>query len=187
MFRKLIALILVLFWANSAYGLIDMELSAGERWYKAKDSEDAKLSFRGRELNLGVNLDPFPIVPISFGASYSVINLNLKDLENADEAEINQLGLDVKAWLPVLPYTNLYARLRYLISGNLKIRYNDATENIDTDLYGYTIGVGVSYIVIPLVSVQFEVQQSVLRAKSFADTAQTMNSRGILIGVSLGI
>ena len=188
MFRKWIALAFLLSWTNSAYCLINAEAFYGKRWYQTKDSNGSKLRPTGTDVTIGVNIDPIPLVPVSFGVSYSLIELNKSGLGSASVAEINQFGLDLKIWAPMVPIVTPYVRGRYILSSKLKISYdNDSTMNTNTKISGYVVGLGVDYKIVPMFHAQLELNQSWAKADSFEGKKQDFDSTAILIGLLIGV
>lgn len=180
MLRKYILATCLLSWTSSAFCLVNVEAFYGKRWYK-------KLLGRGSEVSVGLNFDPIPFVPLSLGASYSVIELEKGNLDAASEAEIRKVDLNVKAWAPFVPVLTPYVRGTYIASSQLKIVHEDNARNIDTKLRGYSVGFGVDYRIVPMVHAELELKQSWETVESFAGQNQDLISNSLLIGLLVGI
>ena len=183
MTRISILITILLSWTQSAYALINAEALIGKRWYHSENSSSS--SFQGREIGVGVNVDPIPFVPVSLGLSYSEIALGEADLGGSPlKAEINQIGIDLKAWLSMVPVITPYVRARYIISSKLKVSYNNTSLNTDTMLKGYSLGLGIDYKIFLLLHAILEFNHA---WETFSDTNKRLDSNSLLIGLQLGI
>lgn len=179
MFKKSLLALCVLS-TTSAYSLVNVEAFYGKRWY-------TKTLSHGNEISVGVNLDPIPLVPVSIGANYTVIDLDKKGLELPTAAEIRQFGLDVKVWAPFFPVLTPYARGRYIANSKLKISYDDGRAATDTNFKGYSVGAGIDYKIVPMIHAQLEFRKTWETAESVENSKQTLNSHSLLIGLLVGI
>ena len=187
MLRKILGIVVLVFWASNAYSLVDVEALYGKRWYETKDAAGNDLHTSGNAYTVGINFDPIPLVPVSFGAYYTQVDLHKKDFK-ADKAQITEFGIDVKAWLSLFPFVTPYVRASYVAASKLKITYdNFPAANTDTNLSGYRLAVGIERKILPFIALLLEVDQAFEKAHSFAGQKQDFNSRGFSIGLSVGI
>ncbi len=189
MLKKLLGVTTLFLWTSAAYSLIEMEAYYGHRWYESKDALNQEFKSSGPAYSVGVNLDPIPMLPLAFGASYTIVDLEKSDFTGSpNSAKVSELGLDLKAWVPMVPVFTPYLRARYVLESKLEVTYtNTPTLNTDTNLHGYHIGVGIEYRIIPLLHVFAEVDQAFETADSFGNKKEDFNSRGFMAGISVGI
>ncbi len=174
--RKILLTSLLLTFSHSAYSLINAEASYGKRWY---DSSHFKTT--GTDVTVGVNIDPIPFIPVSVGLSYSSVLLSKSDFGSDKNAYINQLGIDAKAWAPLLPVFTPYVRVRYIAVSRLKILYNDGSKDVNRSIKGYALGVGLDYKIIPMVHTFVEASHTFPERK--ADFRSSSISIGLLVGI----
>jgi len=166
--------------SGSAFGFFDLEAFYGRRWYK-------KLIGQGSEASIGLNFDPVPLAPLSFGASYSLIDLDKPTLGSPAEARIRELSLNLKTWLTMVPFVTPYLRAHYIAYSNLIVSFDDSKRDIDTRLRGYGLGLGVNYKLIPLIHLQLELSQSWQNAENIEGKEEDLISNSILFGIQIGI
>lgn len=190
----------------SALALFDAELLVGKRWYDV-ESKAANAKPKGvaaQEVYIGAHLDPIPLVPVAFGASVSIIDLDKDDFgSGTSEAKVLEPALDIKAWIPMVPIVTPYVKVRIPVMGKLAVKQTDnstgtAVETVATySLSGYHLNVGVKYSPLPLIKILLETGMGMESAKvdeikvggtkvntgSDAD----INSKGLLLGIEVGI
>lgn len=169
--------------ASTAYSFFNAEALYGKRWYHSNDSG---LNTTGREISLGLHVSPLPLIPISFGASYSDIALDKADFGNPVDAKINQIALDVKASVSLFPIITPYVRGRYLISSDLTVTY-DQLPDVESKIRGYALNVGIEFQIIPMIQGLLEIGQSFEEVSSYNDQKLKFDSRSVLIGILVGI
>ena len=209
MFRNLIAgvtLATAAFAASSAYALVDAQLLVGKRWYEVENSTTNKTSgVAGQEVTLAAHIDPIPLVPIAFGGSFSMIDLNKGDLPgNVSEAKVAEAAVEVMAWVPMVPVITPYVRFKYPVVSEMVQKYKINVAGTETEyavtskLTGYHLNAGVRYAPLPLISFMAEVGMGMQQAKldeyevngtkqSASSDASDANSQVFLLGVQVGL
>lgn len=192
MLKKLLChtiLVYSLFMSSSAFALISGQVQMGKKWYETKHSDGNKFSWNGQQTTFSVLIDPIPLIPIAFGPSYSIININENSMDkNASSALSNQLNLDLVGWVPFFPVVTPYIGYRQVISAKLQIEYDANSKKFEEKISGSELRFGFMYGLLPLVDLLFEVNQSSLKiAKLEGKSSQTLNARSFLLGVDVGI
>src|SRR5690349_20002551 len=100
---------LVAFYAGSAFAVFDFDVTGGKRWYES-GSGDTKANIAAQEFDVTAHLDPSPLVPVSCVVIANVSTPRKDDL-HATEAKAFPAGLDLQAWLPMVPVVTPHARL----------------------------------------------------------------------------
>lgn len=173
--------------AKSAWALVDGQAYVGQQWYSLSAASDINVS--GSEFGVGVHFDPLPLVPVAVGASFSAVSLDKEAFSpSADLAGFSALHLDIIAWVPMVPVVTPFARLKYNLSGKLKVEYADPTkDDIDADVSGYHLSVGLKYGLIPLLSLTLEVGQGYQKADKVDGSERDLNSSFVGVGLEVRI
>jgi len=158
---KILAAGAALMVGTPSYGLVDVQALAGKRSgdFKTKGSDASKLE--GTEIVVAAHLDPIPLVPIAFGASFHVQTWD-KDKLEVKSAESSLVNLEVMAWIPAVPIVTPYAKVGYTVVGAMHVKSDvdlgAGPQELDR-LYkvsGYNLTAGVNYPMIPLVGILLE-------------------------------
>lgn len=185
MIKKLTVLALLIFGAN-CYALINGQGHYGLRQYAVKDAADNDVRIQGKATTLSVHFDPIPFIPISAGFTYSSVMMDKDAFTGSpDTAEISELGLEVAVWIPMVPVVTPYAKVRLVLDSELK--FGGGSGNSDATLTGTHINLGVTYPLLPLVSLGLELSQAFQEIDSFGGKKQSFNSQGVALGVQVGI
>jgi len=199
--------------ASSAFALVAGQVQVGKRWAEFEPGEGQdKYGAQATEMVASVHVDPIPLVPVSAGASLALQTWNAADF-NAKTAAGSELGLEVMAWVPMVPFLTPYAKLRYVVMGKILTEGEVTETNELTGIpvtsktaaqratSGFHLNLGAKFSVLPLVSVLVELGNGFGEAQleeykkagvketlsSDAKKADKMNSRALLIGVEVGI
>lgn len=181
--------------SQSALALLHGEIAYGMRQFQTSDVTDFLSIKRNTDvLSVGVQVDPFPLIPASVGLSYTSSDFNVSGTDTSSRGHISQstlteIGFDVKAWVPFIPFLTPYGRLRYIASSKFRLHYENTAENIDANVTGFLMGAGVEFSFgIPLVSVFGEAQQSFEKSDAkIRGKKITFNSNRFLIGLKVGL
>ncbi len=197
-FVKPLILVLAAFYAGSALAFFDVEVTAGKRWYKIDDGNNSGVA--SQEFDVAAHLDPIPLVPVAFGASVAVANLNKDDLGHASTATGFQGGLDVMAWIPFVPVVTPFARISVPLVGNWAIENTSGgSKSVETaKISGFRLNLGVKYPVLPVLKLLFEVGRGMEKFKvdslkvdgvkvAGADKTYDLKSNTVMLGVEMGI
>lgn len=171
----------LLVWSNVAFSLISGEAFYGLRQYQIENS-----SLRSNEILLGINFDPIPLIPVSIGVGYMRGTLDAKKI-SADSAKVNEWTLNAKAWLALSSNLTLQGRLRYIVDSRLQIE--NELDGYTAKKHGFYVGGGVSYKLIPLLSLAVEIDRSFEKV-SYIDNnndASKWSSWGLLLGLQIGL
>ena len=206
---RVLALPLVLLHAGSAFALIDAEALVGKRWYVL--GTDPNQHVAATEVALAAHIDPIPLVPVSFGLKVSSATLNESDLKSGSNitsistSTMMEAGLDVMAWIPLVPIVTPYARLNIPVYGLWKTAGKAGIPGGPSDDFtsdgrvsGAQLSVGVKYSPLPLIAVLFEVNRAAENWKQqdakFAGQSQsadskthTLNSNAVFLGLEVGL
>lgn len=113
--------VIVAILSSQAFALFDAQLLVGPRRSNFK-VDDTSQTVSGTEIQLSAHLDPIPLVPVSFGAYYGMVNYK-PDADGevfggVDTMTGGEFGLEVSAWLK-LPVFDLipYGKLGYTLWG----------------------------------------------------------------------
>lgn len=155
---KLLAFGGALLMGTPSYALVDVQALAGKRSgdFKVKGADAEKLD--GTEITAAVHLDPIPLVPVAFGASFHLQTWD-KDKLEVKSVESSLLNLEVMAWIPGVPVVTPYAKAGYTVVGAMHMKddvdFGTGSQEVDM-LYkvaGYNLTAGVNYPVIPLIGI----------------------------------
>lgn len=189
--------------SQPAFALINAELFMGSSSVKFKafpDTKEGDLS--GTHMNVSVLVDPIPLVPVAFGLGIQQPTLTGKIDGNEYDLKGVSFDLLVKAWSPVsLSGFTPYGKLALTIAGGFKSTW-DGNELVYKNS-GTSLALGVSYSVIPLVAVLFELgmpaqdmEVDSAKGKDVPTTVSlnlqkgkkgTLSGTNLLIGVQAGI
>src|SRR5688500_2083486 len=160
---KCVTTVALLCHAGSALAIFDVQALVGKRWYKW-ETEDDTHGLASQSLGVAAHLDPIPLVPVSFGVAAFMHDIRAEDWPGGgvDEASVIEAGLDVQAWLPMVPLVTPYVRLNYPLhsviaaKGKVESPTGDVDVAIAGKLKGFNLHVGAEFSIIPLVSVIVE-------------------------------
>ena len=191
----------------SALALFDAELLYGRRWYDVKPKQGSATGVNGTDVSLAAHVDHIPLVPVAFGASFAMVDLNLDDLGgNFSEAKIVEPAFDIKAWIPMVPFVTPYVKIKFPISDLAKFATKASTETEgvkteETKLYklsGYHLNAGIAYSPLPLIKILFEgglgmekasadeIKQGGIKLPT-AEQDLDMNSKYLAVGLAVGL
>jgi hypothetical protein len=193
--------------SSQAFALIHGQALVGKRWAEITPDGGDKTGAQATELAAAVHVDPIPLVPVSAGLSLAVQNWRPEDL-GAKTAAGSELGLEVQAWVPLVPFATPYAKLRWVMLGKMAVEGDstDETTGLTTkyaqeyDTSGVHVNVGAKFDLLPLVSMMVELGnsfgESTLEKSKQAGVDQTLsdeakkpskfNSRAMLVGLEVG-
>jgi hypothetical protein len=149
--------------APSAFGLIDTQILTGKRWYNFEVDDQPSKNVNATSIDLAVHVDPIPLIPVAIGVGISSISPSADDLGGSATSML-QMGLDVQAWIPLIPVITPYVRFRYPFMGELKITDSSEGEGKTKEgtykLTGPAFDAGVKFSVLPFVKLLVQVGQS---------------------------
>ena len=177
--KKILALAMLFACAEAAYSLAGMQVFYGYRTQK-----EGKVARNAQTVTLAGHLSPLPLIPVGLGVTYAPwISYQTTDLE--ESATGMEIGVELLGWLPMVPFVTPYAKVNYTVWGKQKLTYkegDDETKNKENKLSGMSGAVGVSYDVVPLVSVMAEAGYA---QRKIAD--DNYSHATLSIGVEVGI
>ena len=193
--------------SSQAFALIHGQALVGKRWAEITPDGIDKYGAQATEIAAAVHVDPIPLVPVSAGLSLAVQNWRPEDL-GAKTAAGTELGLEVQAWVPMVPFATPYAKLRWVMLGKMAVEGDetDETSGLTTkyaqeySTSGVHVNVGAKFDLLPLVSMMVELGNSfgevtLEKSKlagvdqplsSEAKKASKFNSRALLVGLEVG-
>lgn len=147
--KKILGLTVLFTCAEVAYGLAGMQVLYGFRMQKEKEGELAR---NAQVVTIAGHLSPLPLIPVGLGVTYAPwVSYRTKDSE--ESANGMEIGGELLGWLPMIPFVTPYAKVNYTVWGRQKLTYKDGSDATENKLSGMSGSVGVSYDVLPLISV----------------------------------
>ena len=192
---------LVCCFANSAFAIFDADAMIGKSWYSLKGNGQTQ-GISATKLSVAAHVDPIPLVPVSFGLrlDYEMLKHGDTGLDSVDTATVVRPGIDITAWVPMVPIVTPYVRLEVPLAAKMVVKGKSGGTSVDDegDITGYDLAIGVKYSVIPLVKVMAEVGRSTEKFKQTTLTVSDfptppnkstfdMNGTSFLVGVEVGI
>ena len=185
MLRRMLCVGVLFLSGTAAQALFDAEAFYGMRQYRSRVAGAASFESLGTGPSVGVNPDPLPFIPLSVGASYSAMSLDEKILTR--KARITNLGLDVKAWVPLISALRPYGRLHYILDSKLSLEASDGSFQY-SKLSGFSVSLGLAYKLFPGVNALLEGSQAFeTLAPGFAGSKQSFRSQALMLGLQVGI
>ena len=201
------ALLASTLYSSAAMALIDAEALVGRRWYKLGDDNGSKIN--SQEVAVAAHLDPIPLVPVAVGARIGMGSLDTTQLKgiysasSIDTGAVLEAGLDIMAWIPLVPIITPYARLNIPVYGTWAVKGNLVDSTLvtipferDAKISGTQLSVGAKYSVLPLVKVLFEANygKETWKASSVKvnnvtiddSKTYTLDSQAVFLGVEVG-
>ncbi len=182
--------------SSSAFALVDAQVLGGKRWYKFDSGKRG-----GTVVQVAAHLDPIPLVPVSFGLSMTKVTL--EEGGGVTEASMTETGLDICAWIPLVPVVTPYGRLNYPVYGRALMKSNLPAGTV-TNRYESTakisgphLSVGLKYSPLPLVKVLLETslgkqktsdaETKVNGVKDTNNKDEDLTSKTVLVGLEIGL
>ena len=186
-----------------AFALFDAQVMVGKRWYEQEVAGETH-GLQAQQISVAAHVDPLPVIPIAVGVGINNMMLNTKDLgEDIDSASVFEAGVEVMAWIPMVPVITPYGRLhvpvtgKYVVKGKIEAAGASADYAETATVSGYHLNVGAKYAPLPLVKLLFEVGMSTQKFKpdevKVGGTVQPkgdetdLKSKTFLIGVEVGL
>ncbi|NRA66270.1 MAG: hypothetical protein HRU19_17420 [Pseudobacteriovorax sp.] len=167
-----VVLVVGFFLTETSFALIEGQLLVGQRSSKP----DLGDTFTGTETKLSVYVDPIPLVPVGVGLTFANTSYDEDGLDSGTE-----ISLDVTAWIPIPGSIEPYAKIGYIVSGELK------GGGDSVDIGGTKFGLGVKFSLIPLVAVMAEVEKSSTEITSGVADGFKYDNTSFFVGVAAGI
>ncbi len=173
-------------WSGAALAWFDVEAVYGTRWTSSETGSADPVKDDANDFTVAAHMSPVPLLPVSAGLSASMITFD-KDETNDPDVTGTELGLDIKAWLPMVPVVTPYARVRYLVwstyaaTGTMSLPTGDIDYAMAYTNSGYQYGVGVRYPVVPLVGLKIETNMG---ASTLTPESMTMDDEDISVSDS---
>ncbi len=184
--KKICLVLVALFvYAEAAYGLASAQVFYGYRIQKKSADMDMgeDIDVSAHLVTVAGHLSPLPLIPVGLGATYSPW-VAYATAENEESSTGMEVGVELLGWLPMVPFVTPYAKINYTVWGYKKTTFKDDQNLPDKEekVGGMEIGVGVSYDLLPLISVMAEVSQG-LRTIEDEDFNATTLSIGFEVGI----
>ncbi len=177
--------------ATPALAIFDAQVMVGKRWYDV-DGEGTS----AQEVGLAAHIDPIPMVPVAFGASVAMIEMNKKDfVDEPDTAKIFEPAIEVMAWLPMVPVITPYARVKIPVMATYILENDD--DKIAGKLSGYHLNAGIKWSPLPIVKLLLEAGMSsetlayedveIAGVEVDSPDDEDIKSNAFLVGVEIGL
>lgn len=194
--------------STNAFALVSGQGFVGRRWYDLKSAGNEPNGIKADEIQASVLVDPIPLVPIAAGLSLASINFDADNYGFATEIKIFEVGLDLVAWLPMVPIVTPYAKIKIPLMSTWEAKYhfpageleaNAADGSTTAKVSGTHINIGIKYSIAPLTSLLLEIGTANEKIKftegvqgsqkvSGSDIpAATAKSSALRLGVEVGI
>ncbi len=179
----------ILAWSPSAWGLVQLEINTGKRWIETSHRTGAKFPIIGQETSAAFRVAPYSKLPLALGLSYGIVQLNPANfLGSPSKAQIEEVGGELFAWLPVFDRLVPFLTLQALLNGRLLVRYEDPPSPeapISSRLHGGRILIGMSYRVLPISSVSVSAFRGWYTANDIEGEKRGLNAIGVAAGFDL--
>jgi hypothetical protein len=164
-------LLALLFLSQKAFALIDAQLLLGKRWAEFK-TDSATSNVQAIETVVSAHLDPIPLIPVSFGLRLGYQDWNEDDFRGADTITSMDLGVEMMAWLPIVPFVTPYGKAGYSFYTPFVNEYKGSStiegQTFESDykqVYNgtaihFALGILYPVPVIPLLTFMFELGMS---------------------------
>lgn len=184
---RILALLPILLFSQISFGLISGEISVGPKLQKLKTLKKIP-KVLSNAITLSLHLDPIPVLPVSLGFSYMINELKSADFsgESIAKASVNEVGLEIKAWFPLMPIVTPYAKIRYVADSKYEISYEDDSSNFSKKLDGWHTFVGIEYQALPFIYFLAEMDIAIIQAKADKE-GSSFNSQGLYFGAKVKI
>lgn len=194
------SLMTLLLQGTQAFALIDAQAYVGRKWYQFEVDGSPKRGVGATVVEFAGHIDPIPLIPLAVGLFASSISPSADDLR-ASSASFMQVGLDVHAWIPLIPILTPYVRVKYPFLGDLKVSGQALgggnTAETTYKLTGAQVDVGAKFSFLPLVKILVQAGRSmdtieiseykVNGAKQTTTASGKAPANSVLVGVEIGI
>ena len=203
---KMLACATLAMQAGAASAFFDVQVMAGKRWYEISgdDFGDQETHVSSQEMVLAAHIDPIPAVPVAFGVSAAMATMDKEAWGPTTKTATGvEIGLDIMAWIPMVPIVTPFARLRYPLMSTMAIEGEStvASETVKSvmtlDVSGPQIGLGVKWSPLPVLKVLLEVQKGMQTIKidevklgdekTSGDGSGDLASNAFLLGIEIGL
>ena len=191
-------------YTSSAMALVDVELLYGRQWYQLQSTP--VYGYSATDVDVAAHIDPIPLVPISFGVKADFGSIDHSDVQtglgysSVSTAAIAKAGLDIMAWVPLVPIVTPYVRLDIPVVGTQTIKgtAGGVAATRTSNINGFDLGIGGKFSLLPLIKVLVELDQNMESEKIKSETANggnvtydssnvALNSRAFFVGVEVGL
>ncbi|MDE3268727.1 MAG: hypothetical protein OYH77_00405 [Pseudomonadota bacterium] len=170
--------------AESAFAIVDFQAMYSLRMMKeGQEGEGSEARSRLAPIGakIAVHTNPLPVVPVALGLTLMPISMWSEDTEATSpfnglkESEMLEVGVELMAWLPMVPVVRPYMKLGFDFLGS-KVEKPDAEGASETKLNYMTINssLGLKYALpmLPMLGVIAEGNLGIKRIYSKHDTLQ---------------
>ena len=168
--------------AESAFAIVDFQVLYNFRMMQeAQENVD---EVRSRPAILGakvaIHTNPLPIIPVALGLTVMPISVFAEDKDDTKftgvkESEMLELGVEMMAWLPMVPVVRPYMKLGFDFLGKKteKPELGDATE---LKYMSLTSALGLKYA-LPMLPMLGFLLEGTVAAKRFYSGEDTLKGR----------
>lgn len=203
LYKKLLiswSLLILFLQGTHAFALIDAQAYVGRKWYQFEVNGSPTRGVGATVVEFAGHLDPIPLIPLAVGVFVSSISPSADDLR-ASSTSFTQVGLDLHAWIPLIPVLTPYVRLKYPFVGDLKVNGQPLgggnTAETTYKLTGAQVDVGAKFSFLPLIKILVQAGRSmdtieiseykVNGAKQTTTASGKAPANSVLIGLEIGI
>lgn len=189
--------------SSQAQAFVDAQALIGQR-SATIEGNNVSDKATATEVNLSVHIDPIPLVPVSFGGYLSTLDYDTDADGDLRAATLKgtEAGLEVMAWLPMVPVITPYAKLGLPVYSVFKADLidTDPVTNVTREIpavmksSGLHLGIGAMWSPLPLVAILAQVDLGTQKMKVEEVDGQDPNvddfdykSTGFLLGVRVSI
>ena len=186
--KRLFRFFVCIFWMTysvDGLSLIDGQFVFGRRFIRSHD-KTKELDISGWESLAALHVDPWPLVPVSFGGSYSNTSISSGFSYELLESYLHEFDIEASAWVPLILFTP-YLKLRIPVWSKFYIAPKDDTNHkiIDTTVSGFHVHLGIAFNIIPYASFLIEVGRSIEEINNFYEKDREFNAYFIGAGLQV--
>lgn len=175
--KKILVLAVLFVYAEAAYSLAGVQV-----FYSYRMQKEGKVARNAQAVTIAGHLSPLPLIPVGLGVTYAPW-ISYQTTGGEESANGMEIGVELLGWLPMVPFVTPYAKVNYTVWGRQKLTYKEgASDPIENKLSGMSGSVGVSYDLLPLISVMAEAGYA-QRKMADDDYSHATLSIGVEVGI----
>ena len=183
------SILFVLVPSQLAHAFISFYGFYGKSWYESDFAGSSKVS--AEDTSWALHFDPIPLVPVSFGLSYTLSNLNKKEfgqsLNSVSAVSIKSTQVEVMAWLPMVPMITPYGKVGYMIGGDFAVKDSVTGLTAKSDVVGLEYALGIKRSLFPMAKFLIEAGQAKYSLEKNAYDGKDFDKPYVRFGLEIGI
>lgn len=163
--------------AESAFAIVDFQVLYNFRMMQeAQEGTDAEVRSRPAILGakVAIHTNPLPIVPVALGLTIMPISVFAEDKDNAKftgvkEQEMLEVGVEMMAWLPMVPVVRPYMKLGFDFLGKKTEKAEGVEKATELKYMSLTSALGLKYALPMLPMLGFLLEGTVAAKRFYSD------------------